>query len=197
MAMVAELAKADVVYAGGTEDGLLGLRLVEHLLDRGRLHVVALAAVPRDAQPALDAWVYGTGDAPPPAAAAFGPVLELARKRRLPILALGLDAETAATLKGGGAGALPEDARRDLPALPEGADPGDEVAAELLLRWFRRAPEDAQALVLAPGERLANRRLPRRVQERLGRTHAVVVSLDAAEAAAFSRDYADFVWLAR
>jgi hypothetical protein len=194
-AMLDELAKADVVYVGTIRGGLLDLRLAEHLLDRGRLHAVALASVPRDAQPALDAWVYGSGGEPPPAAAAFGAVLELARKRRLPLLALGLDAETREALVGGGAGALPEDVHRDLPALPEGADPDDEVAAELLLRWFRRAPADAQALVLAPRERLANRRLPRRVQERLGRTHAVVVPLEAAEAAAFSHDYADFVWL--
>lgn len=197
MAMIGELAKADVVYVGGMPDGLLELRLAEHLLDRGRLRAIALAAVPRDAQAALDAWSFGKSEERPVAAAAHGPVLDLARRRSLKLLALGLEESVRETLARGGAGALPEDVHRDLPALPPGADPDDEVAAELLSRWFDRAPRDAQALVLAPRERLLHRRLPRRVQARVGRAHAVVVPLDAAEPSAFSHDYADFVWLAR
>ncbi len=223
--MLEEIAEADLVYVGGNrnfpEHRLLQLRILEYLLDRGRLHGVALLDFTRVLQPRLDAHAKG-GDA---GGIVLGPYQELgdfARKHRLPMLALGVETEVEMKVREGGLAALSEDQKRSLPAVRtddaehrklfdtlarHGSDREyvvhcmvEDVAADGITRWFRSAPEGAQLLVLCNRIHVADRHgLPERTKERIGLKYRTVVAVGEGERAAIepvsALAHADFVWI--
>ena len=133
MDMIDHLAGADVVYVGEVHTNarhhLVQLRVIEHLLARGRLHAVGMEMFQRKFQPALDDYVRGTIDEKELLERTewkkrwrfdFGlyrPILELARKHRLKVLALNVEDEIRKPASKGGLDAVPEELRRTLPAL--------------------------------------------------------------------------------
>ncbi len=201
-----DLAEADVVFVAA-DDEAMRLAVLQYLFDRGHLHAIGLETFPRTAQAALDDFSFQRIDEAELAnrcgaiADADRPVLAFGRERRLPVVGLGVEAEIRVAFEGG---TLTEEQRRSLPALPE---PGKslvvldrEVAADAVVRWCRdAAPAGAQVAILAAREQVAPREgLPERLFARSGKTYRTLVALPgtaaAAEAAVFSRGYADYVW---
>ncbi len=131
--MIDELAKADFVYVGEghtTEaHHLAQLRIAEQLLGRGRLRAIGMEMFQRRFQPVLDEYTQGRiGEAEMLERteykkrwgydyALYRPILEFARARRLPVIALNVEAEISAAVRKGGLDALTEEQRRSLPAL--------------------------------------------------------------------------------
>jgi uncharacterized iron-regulated protein len=131
-AMIEELATADVVYVGEAHDNVehheIQLRVLEALYARGRLHGVGMEQFQRPFQPALDAYVEGAIDEAELLERTewkrrwrmdFGlyrPILEFARARRLPVIALNVPDEIRAAVREGNVDALPADQRASLPA---------------------------------------------------------------------------------
>jgi Haem-binding uptake, Tiki superfamily, ChaN len=215
--MLEDLAEADVVFVSGSRD--VELATLDYLSKRGRLHAIALDAFPRTAQAALDDFSFGRIDEAELAARCGGvadgisPVLAFARERRLPVVALGVEAEILNAVEAGGLEALTEEQRRSLPAV-HATDPRTEffpltqhgpiaiglmldVAADVVVRWYRdAAPEGAQVAVLAWSQ--PPRSLPERLFARSGKSYRTLVALpgtaDVAERDVFARSYADYVW---
>jgi uncharacterized iron-regulated protein len=130
--MAAELARADVVYVGEKHDDPkhheIQARIVEELWSRGRLHAVGMEMFQRRFQKHLDDYVEGrTGEAEMLERtgwkerwgfdfALYRPILEFARSKRLPVVALNVEDEVRVKMREGGIDAVPEEARRTLPA---------------------------------------------------------------------------------
>lgn len=199
-----DLGGADVAFVAGNRE--LELAVLDYLFKRGRLHAIGLDTFPRTAQKALDDFSFGRIDEAElekrcgALADADRPVFAFARERRLPVLGLGVEAEIHEAIV---AGTLTEEQRRSLPALPA-PGPGSgfdvEVAADVVVRWYRdAAPEGAQVVILAASQRIAPRDgLPERLFARSGKTYRTLVALPgtatAADPAVFARTYADYVW---
>jgi len=147
--MMEELARADVVYLGESHDDAahhgIQARVLEELLARGRLHAIGMEMFQRPFQRHLDDFVEGRtteeemlertewktrwGFDP----ALYRPILEFARRNRVPIVALNAPDEARKALREGGRDAIPEALRRDLPA-PYTDDPEHRA---FLLESFR------------------------------------------------------------
>jgi uncharacterized iron-regulated protein len=156
----------------------------------------------------------------------LAPVLAFARKNRLPIRALGVEYEIRVPMFNGGRDAVPEAVRMTLPAVDTTLYPAhradlratwtgsetdferfylvqcldEEVMADGIVNWFRTAPDDAQIVVLAGVDRIANRYgIPARAHRRDGRSYRTVVpiaaALDDLEREKLAKPYADFIWL--
>ena len=216
MEVLDALAGTDVVYLGErpgapAADRLMQLRVVEYLADRGRLHAVGLACFERPAQAALDAYSQASIDVdqlrertrsslrPGADFASLLPILELARRLRLPLLALSVESEIEDRVRAGGLEALPEKARRTLPAIGSSRPAALEqaVIADRVVRWFLTAPDDAQIAVLAPNRHLVRRSgLPELAFQRNGKRYLTLVPLEEGERReVFDFSYADFVWI--
>jgi hypothetical protein len=204
--MLEDLAEVDIVYVGGergnADHELLQEKVVEYLLDRGRLDGVGLAAFERRHQAALDDYVEKRiGDAElmrRTGAAAVPPVLLYARRQTLRVTALGVDGAVAEAVAAGGLDALTAEQRDALPATsPETL--ADDVVADGIVEWFRTRPDDAQIVVIAATGRVAPRAgLPEQVHGRNGKSYRTVVPVGADPAAAeFAQRHADYVWVAR
>jgi len=131
-AMIEELAKADVVYVGETHDNAehhdIQLRVIRALAERGRLHGVGMEQFQRPFQAALDAYVEGRADEAELLERTewkkrwnmdFGlyrPILEAARERRLPVIALNVTDEVRKASREGKLDELPSTVRASLPA---------------------------------------------------------------------------------
>lgn len=138
-ALFAELAERDVVLLGEQHDRMDHHRWQLHTL--AGLHalrpdmVIGLEMLPREAQPALDAWVAGELDEAEFLAAshwrsAWGfdpglylPILHFARLHRVPLKAINVTPELRGRLAGNGWEAVPEDERFGITA-PAEALPG-------------------------------------------------------------------------
>lgn len=127
--------------------------LVMGLLDRGRRVVLGLEQLPRSAQPALDRWVAGALTAEAFRAesgwdrnwghdfAAYLPLLELARDRRIPLVALNIDrAFVRAVGREGYARAARNGAPVSRPAAPS---PAYVASLERALAAHGREPDPA------------------------------------------------------
>jgi len=155
----------------------------------------------------------------------YRPVLAFARKNRLPVLALGVADEVREAMREGGRDGVPEAARQTLPAIDTTLYPAhrahvrathageadfdrfylvrcleEEVMADVIVTWFRTAPDDGQIIVLAGVDRIANRYgIPDRAHRRDGKSYRTVVPLavvaEDLDRAKFAKTYADFVWL--
>ena len=223
-----DLAEADVVYIAGRPGDPahheIQLVILEYLAENGgdecRLHAIGLDIFERGSQAALDDFVYGRiGEAEMLARTGieqrsdvsfdpYRPVLALARARRLPVLALGVEGGIRAAVASGGLDALTPEQRLRLPAIsPTAADPGDlvrqveiEVAADVIVEWRRTAaPENAQLVVLAAPARVAPRAaLPERLFARTGKQYRTVVARperkEDADPRLSDRSYADYLW---
>jgi len=158
--MVEDLAQADIVYVGEIHDDpehhRLQLRILEQLYARGRLHAIGMEMFQRPFQDALDAYtIHGTLDEQGLLArtrwaerwgydyALYRPILEFARDKRLPVLALSAPKEVVDTVREGGLEALHGQQRRALPAIDAATDP--EGYAEFLRRWFPRHLAEGEA----------------------------------------------------
>jgi hypothetical protein len=203
-----DLAGVDVVFVAAPAE--MELSVLGYLHKRGRLHAIGLPGFARTAQPALDDFAFGRIDEAELAARCGAVpeehrlVLAFARERRLPLLGLGVEEGIARDLAAGGVSALREEERQSLPALPPGRDTVEglrhEVAADVVVRWYRGAPEGAQVLILAGAPWIAPRdRLPERLFGRSGKTYRTLVAVGGTEATAdraiFARSFADYVWL--
>jgi len=216
MEMLDALAATDVVYLGErpgapAADRRMQLLTSEYLADRGRLHAVGLAGFARPAQAALDAYSEASIDVdqlrertrsslrPGAEFTSLLPILEFARRLRLPLLALSVESEIEDRVRAGGLEALPEKARRTLPAIgsPSPAAIERAVIADRIVRWFLTAPDDAQIAVLAPNRHLARRTgLPELAFARNGKRYLTLVPLEeGAPPEVFDFSYADFVWI--
>jgi uncharacterized iron-regulated protein len=156
----------------------------------------------------------------------YGPILAFARKHRLPVRALGVEHEIRMPMFNGGLDAVPEALRMALPAIDTTLYPAhrahllatwtgseadfdrfylvqcldEEVMADGIVTWFLTAPDDAQIVVLAGVDRIANRYgIPARAHRRDGRSYRTVVPIAAAvddlEREKLAKPYADFIWL--
>jgi hypothetical protein len=199
-----DLASADVVYVAGSRE--MQLSVVEYLARCGRLHAIALETFPRTAQGALDDFSFGRIDQTEfvkrrgTVLEADLPVLAFARERRLPVLALGVEAEILDAVATGGLGALSDEQRGRLPATkPVASELVLDVAADVVTRWYRdAAPEGAQVAMLVSSANAAPRDLlPERLFARNGKTYRTLVTpaeLRNGEPSRFDRRYADYVW---
>ncbi|MFQ5844748.1 MAG: ChaN family lipoprotein [Planctomycetota bacterium] len=131
--MVAELARVDVVYVGATHDNAehhrIQLRILEEMFDRKRLHGIGMEMFQRRFQPALDDYVGGRIDEAELLErteyrkrwgfdfALYRPILEFARRWRIPIIALNVENEIRRKVSQGGLVAVPDEPRKDLPAI--------------------------------------------------------------------------------
>ncbi len=216
--MLDDLAEADVVFVSGSRE--LDLAVLDYLFNRGRLHAIALDSFPRTAQGSLDDFSFGRIDEAELAARCGGvadadrPVLAFARERALPVLGLGVEDAILDAVSAGGLGALSEEQRRSLPAV-HAADPKRDaypstehgpiavglmldVAADVIVRWYRgAAPEGAQAAVLLSAVH-APRSLPERLHARNGKACRTLAALagtaETADAAVFANSHADYLW---
>jgi uncharacterized iron-regulated protein len=136
--LMADLAGAGVVLLGEQHDRLAHHRWQLHTLAGLHAHrpemVIGLEMLPREAQPALDAWVAGELDESAFLEAsnwyqAWGfdpdlylPILHFARMQRIPLRALNVTPELRGRLTSEGWGAVPEQERFGItppaPALP-------------------------------------------------------------------------------
>jgi len=138
--MVLDLAQADLVYVGEVHDDpehhRLQLRILEQLYARGRLHAIAMEMFQRPFQDALDAYTLraeigeeellartGWSERWGYDYALYRPILEFARSKRLPVLALNARKELVSAIREGGLETLDDATRRSLPALDPAADP--------------------------------------------------------------------------
>jgi len=132
-AMVEELAEADIVYVGedhrDADHHLVQLRIIEQLQTRGRLHGIGMEMFQRRFQPVLNDyvqaritedellertdWKKGWGYD----YALYRPILEFARRYRIPVIALNVDSEIRKIVRESGMDGLSDEQRRSLPAL--------------------------------------------------------------------------------
>jgi uncharacterized iron-regulated protein len=131
--MIDDLAKADVVYVGETHTDAghhaLQRRVLEHLWTRGRLHAVGMEMFQRPFQPALDDYVFGRIDEEEMLRRTdyakrwgfpfdlYRGILEFAREKRLPVIALNVEDEIRKEVRASGLDGLSDEQRRSLPAL--------------------------------------------------------------------------------
>ncbi|MGH7162681.1 MAG: ChaN family lipoprotein [Planctomycetota bacterium] len=156
-AMVEELVKADVVYVGETHDDRahheLQLQVLQALAERGRLHGIGMEMFQRPFQAALDAYVehrieeeellertewrkrWGFDFA------LYRPILEFARERRIPVIALNVPDEVRKHVREGGLAAVPEEMRARLPAVYT----GDEEHRAFVREAFRGHLQEGEA----------------------------------------------------
>ena len=134
--MIDDLAEADVVYVGEShtdkEHHLVQLRVIEYLHTRGRLHAIGMEMFQRRFQDVLDAYTQGRIDEQALIEgteykqrwgydfALYRPILEFARKWRLPVIALNVEQEIRKKVSAGGIEALTEEERATLPAITPG-----------------------------------------------------------------------------
>ncbi|MHC4958994.1 MAG: ChaN family lipoprotein [Planctomycetota bacterium] len=76
----------------------------------------------------------------------------------------------------------------------------DQVMADSLVQWFRKAPKNAQIAVLAGTGHMRNRRgIPATVRKRIGKREKIVIPISVREfpppRSVFAESYADWVWL--
>lgn len=132
-ALIEELAEADVVYLGESHTNpdhhAIQLLVIEYLWDRGRLHGIGMEMFQRKFQPALDAYVAGEIDEGELLArtewkkrwgfdfALYRPILEFARLKRIPVIALNVEREIRMALREHGLEGMPQEMRDTLPAL--------------------------------------------------------------------------------
>lgn len=131
-------ARADVVLLGEQHATPVHHQwqsdMIAALADGGRPLVIGLEQLPRSSQPALDAWLAGTLDEPAFLSesrwkevwghdfAAYRPVFELARERKIPMVALNVDrAFVRAVGREGFAAASASGAPLQRPATPDAA----------------------------------------------------------------------------
>ncbi|MDI5892348.1 ChaN family lipoprotein [Halomonas rhizosphaerae] len=145
--LMAELAGTDVVLLGEQHDRLDHHRWQLHTLAALHAHrpemVIGLEMLPREAQPALDAWVAGELDE-----AAFLeqsdwrrawgfdpdlylPILHFARMQRIPLLALNVTPELRGRLASEGWAAVPEQERFGI-TPPAPAQPAYRASLEAI-----------------------------------------------------------------
>ncbi|MCH4561811.1 ChaN family lipoprotein [Halomonas sp. EGI 63088] len=152
--LMAELAEREVVLLGEQHDRLAHHRWQLHTLaglyaHRPRL-VIGLEMLPREAQPALDAWVAGKldeagfleasqwHDAWGFDPALYFPILHFARMQRIPLLALNVDHALRRRLVDEGWDAVPDAQRFGI--TPPAAPP--EAYREFLAEEYERHPGD-------------------------------------------------------
>jgi len=137
--MIDDLAEADVVYVGEShtdkDHHLVQLRVIEYLHARGRLHAIGMEMFQRRFQDVLDAYTQGRiGEQGLIEGteykrrwgydfALYPPILEFARKWRLPVIALNVEQEIRKKVSAGGVDALTEKERATLPAITPGPKP--------------------------------------------------------------------------
>ncbi|WP_355660920.1 ChaN family lipoprotein [Halomonas salifodinae] len=154
-ALLAELAGQRVVLLGEQHDRLAHHRWQLHTLAGLHAHqpdlVIGLEMLPREAQPALDAWVAGELDEAAFLEASdwhrhwgfdpdlYLPILHFARMHRLPLLALNVTPALRQRLASDGWDAVPRDERHAItpPAAPPAA------YREALSEVFRAHPTGA------------------------------------------------------
>ncbi len=137
-ALFEDAAAADVVLLGERHDRLEHHRWQLHAL--AALHaqrpdlVIGLEMLPREAQPALDAWVAGELDerefllqsrwdrAWGFDADLYFPILHFARMHRVPVVAINLDRSLVRRLAHDGWDSVPADERYDIPPPAEATD---------------------------------------------------------------------------
>jgi hypothetical protein len=206
------------------------LLIATHLNARGRLHAIGVDAFSGRDQAALEEYCFGRIDrgefvervgAEP--VGRHDDLLAFARKHRLPVVALGVEPALREKVAAGGLDTLSDEERRTLPAIltgteehrarwsggaTAGASPHryevvclvEDVMADGVVRWSRKAPADAQMLVLTSADRVAeDHAVPERVRDRIGKRFrsVIVVRAAALERAAHSEEHAHFVWAIR
>jgi uncharacterized iron-regulated protein len=144
-ALFRDLAASQVVLLGERHDRLEHHRWQAHTLAALHAHrpdlVIGLEMLPREAQPALDAWVAGELTEQEFIARSrwyeawgfdpqlYMPVLHFARLHRIPVRAINLDRALVARLAAEGWEAVPASERHDIPApAPESAAYRDWLA---------------------------------------------------------------------
>jgi len=160
-ALMAELAKADVVLLGEQHDRMDHHRWQLHTLAALHAHrpnmAIGLEMLPREAQPALDAWVAGELDereflAQSEWRQAWGfnpelylPILHFARMQRLPLLALNVTPALRGRLASDGWEAVPEQERFGI-TPPAPAPPVYRAALEAVFARHVEGDSDPAAL---------------------------------------------------
>ena len=197
-----DLATARVVYLGERHTLVrhheLQARLLDELAERGTSLVLALEQMEARRQPHLDRYSAGATDFAQMAKAAewatqwhnyeqYRPVLETARRRKIPIIALNAPAEIIRQVaRGGGVGKLSPEHRSQLPQEMTLSDPDYERLLNLQMAVHRAAtPERMRPMIeaqLARDEAMAHA-LARRLQEPADQGRSAVVLCGAGHAA--------------
>ena len=208
------------------------LLIATHLNARGRLHAIGLDALSGRDQAALEEYCFGRIDRRELAdrvggepVGRHGDLLAFAREHRLPVVALGVEPSLREKVAAGGLEALTDEERRTLPAIltgieehrarwaggaTAGAAPHgyevvclvEDVMADGVVRWSRKAPADAQMLVFTSADRVAeDHSVPQRVRDRIGKRFRTVVVARTPDGilarAEHAEEYAHYVWALR
>ncbi len=135
MAMVDDLAGADIVYVGESHTSkahhAVQLLVIDYLYSRGRLHAVGMEMFQRKFQPVLDEYTEGRISEAEMLrrtewkkrwgydVALYRPILSFCRQHRLPIVALNVETEIRKAARKVGIKGLPQVMRRTLPPLDD------------------------------------------------------------------------------
>lgn len=136
--MIEDLAEADFVYVGERHDNadhhLAQLRVIEHLQARGRLHAIGMEQFQRPFQSVLDAYTEGRiGEEEMLERTEYKkrwgfpyelyrPILEFARRWRIPVVALNVEVELKDKVSKDGLEGLSNSERARLPAIDTSND---------------------------------------------------------------------------